>query len=329
MTEHIFPIKPKIFIRKAIPQKYLDNMKNMGAEIIYDPWVYGEPEPPIKEDISSCNIVLTLGLNDSLSIRKHAPNIKWVQSLSVGLDALLHQEMKNSSILITNTKGCTTVPIAEHTIAMISGLARGLPFMIRNQLNHEWNQTPIVDLSKSTVGIIGYGAIGQEIAKRCKALDMRVVGCKKRIDSLQSDIFADEIVGIDQLDYVIKEADFLVLALPSTTETYHLMNIDKLSLMKESSFLINIGRGNILVESELTTILKEKRIAGAALDVFEVEPLPKEHPLWQLENVIISPHNAYYSPHTMDRYMALFLENIQRFMNGKELLNIVDKELGY
>ena len=320
---------PKIFIRKTIPQNYIDKMKEMGAELVIQPWEYGKPEPLLEKDISKCNIVLTLGLNDTLSIMESAPNIKWVQSLSVGLDALLHEEMQNSSLIITNTKGCTSVPIAEHTIAMIAGLARGLPFLIRNQLTSTWKPTPITDLSLSTVGIIGYGAIGQEIARRCKGLDMKVIGCKKRPSIQKQDDPADQIVGLDQIDYVIKEADFLVLALPSTKETYHLINKDRLAKMKTTSFLINIGRGNILVEKDLLSSLQEKKIAGAALDVFDIEPLPKDHPFWELGNLIISPHNAYYSPKTMDRYMELFLENIQRFMCGKDLLNIVDKKLGY
>ncbi len=322
-------IIPKIYIRRTIPEKYLDQIKALGAEFIIDNWQYGDPEPTISQDISDCNIVLTLGLTDSLTIRQYAPNIKWVQSLSVGLDALLHEEIRNNDIVITNTKGCTSVPIAEHTIAMMAGLARGIPFMIRNQLNNRWAPSPITDLSGSTVGIIGYGEIGKQIAKRAKALDMFVIGCKKRPSKLSEDDPADKIVGLDHIDDVLLEADFLILALPSTPDTYQLINEEKLAKMKENSFLINIGRGNTIVEEELIQLLKEKKIAGAALDVFEVEPLPQEHPLWEIENVIISPHNAFFSPNTLDRYMEVFIENIQRFKQGKELINIVDKQLGY
>lgn len=320
---------PKIYIRKTIPQNYLDKMMELGAELIMEPWQYGDLEQPPKHDISHCNIVLTLGLHDTLAITQFAPKVEWVQSLSVGLEALLHKKVIESPITITNTKGCTSVPIAEHTIAMISGLARGIPFMIRNQLKKAWEPTPITDLTKSTVGIIGYGEIGKEIAKRCKAFNMSVIGCKKRPEIQKSDDPADFIVGLDELDSVIKKADFLILALPSTKETFHLVNKKKLEMMKKSSFLINIGRGNIIVEKDLITVLKKKRIAGAALDVFDIEPLPKHHELWDLDNVIISPHNAYYSPNTMDSYMELFLENIKRFMNDHELLNVVDKRMGY
>lgn len=322
-------INPKIYMRRTIPEKYLDKINALGAEVIVDNWQYGDPEPPISQDISDCNILLTLGLTDSLSILKDAPNLKWVQSLSVGLDALLHEDVRKSDIIITNTKGCTSVPIAEHTIAMMAGLARGISFMIRNQLNNRWAPTPITDLSGSTVGIIGYGEIGKQIAKRAKALDMFVIGCKRRPSQQSADDPADNIVGLEQIDEVIADADFLILALPSTPDTYQLINKEKLAKMKENSFLINIGRGNTIDEEELVHLLKEKKIAGAALDVFEVEPLPQEHPLWEVENVIISPHNAFFSPNTLDRYMEVFIENIQRFKDGKELINVVDKQLGY
>jgi phosphoglycerate dehydrogenase-like enzyme len=304
-------------------------MKDLGANIMFEPWIFGEEEPKVTHDLSTCNIVLTLGLKDSLRIMKDAPNLKWVQSLSVGLDSILHEKTINSDIIITNTKGCTSVPIAEHTIAMISGLARGLPTMIKNQQNTVWENTSIRDLEDSTVGIIGYGEIGKEIAKRCKALGMYVIGCRKRPNNISKNDPADKVVGLEEMDNVLRKADFVILALPSTSETYHSIDKEKLSLIKSTSFLINVGRGNTIVEKDLVQILQEKKIAGAALDVFEVEPLPKDHLFWSLDNVIISPHNAYYSPKSMDRYMELFIENIQRFMNGKELINIVDKMSGY
>lgn len=320
---------PVIYVRNNIPEKYLEKMKKAGATVFFEPWVYGEDEPKVNHDLSNCNIVLTLGLNDPLNILNDAPNLQWVQSLSVGLDTILHEETINNDIVITNTKGCTSIPIAEHTIAMISSLARGVHSMVRNQQNSIWNNTNITELQGSTVGIIGYGEIGKQIAKRCKALDMKVIGCRKRPDNTDANDPIDKVVGLDEIDAVIVESDFLVLALPSTPETYHSINKEKLQLMKSTSYLINVGRGNTVVEADLLEVLQEQKIAGAALDVFDIEPLPKDHPFWELNNLIISPHNAYFSPKSMDRYMDVFLENIERFKQGKELLNVVDKKLGY
>ncbi|MED3963779.1 D-2-hydroxyacid dehydrogenase [Niallia taxi] len=321
--------KPVIYVRYNIPEKYLNKIKALGATVLFEPWTFGKEEPQLTHDLSECNIVLTLGLNDPLTIQPYAPNLQWVQSMSVGLDALLHKETINSDIIITNTKGCTSIPIAEHTVAMISAFSRGLPTMLRNQHKKIWSNTEIKDLEGSNVGIVGYGEIGKEIAKRCKALGMYVVGCRKRPSNTLDNDPADQVVGLERIDEVIKNADFLILALPSTKETYHFIDKHKLRLLKESAFLINIGRGNTIVEEDLLQALYSQQIKGAALDVFDIEPLPGDHPFWELDNVIISPHNAYYSPRSMERYMDIFIENLTRFIEGKELLNVVNKELGY
>ncbi|MFT8322935.1 MAG: D-2-hydroxyacid dehydrogenase [Bacillus sp. (in: firmicutes)] len=318
-----------IYIRNNIPEKYINKLTELGATVLLEPWTYGENEPSVKHDLSACTIVLTLGLNDPLTIMKVAPNIQWVQSISVGTDSLLNENTINSNIVITNTKGCTSIPIAEHTIAMMSSFARCIPTLLHNQQSRRWENTSITDLEGSTVGIIGYGEIGKEIAKRCKAFDMTVIGCRKRPNRTGEDDPADKVVGLEEMDMVIKASDFLVLALPSTSETYHSINKDKLSLMKSTSFLINIGRGNTIAEQDLLKVLQAKKIAGAALDVFDIEPLRKNHPFWELDNVIISPHNAYFSPKSMERYMNIFFKNIQRFQNDQPLINIVDKNLGY
>ncbi|GKU82790.1 D-2-hydroxyacid dehydrogenase [Niallia sp. NCCP-28] len=318
-----------IYARNTIPEKYVQKINELGATVFIEPWIYGEKEPAVSYDLTLCNIVLTLGLHDSLTILESAPNIQWVQSLSVGLDQLLHQKTIEHDLIITNTKGCTSIPIAEHTIAMITSLARGIPNMIYNQQAKSWEETNITELAGATVGIIGYGEIGKEIAKRIKGLELRVIGCRKRAQPLDQNDPADEVVSLEEIDRVLTEADFLVLALPSTKETLHLINEEKINKMKPTSYLINVGRGNTIVETDLIHALKTKKIRGAALDVFEVEPLPEDHSFWTLDNCLISPHTAYYSPKTIERYMDIFLENIIRFKKGLPLLNVVDKKSGY
>lgn len=312
-----------------MPETYVKQCKDICTTVIVEPWIYGKPEPEIRTDLTDCNVVFTLGLHDSLNIRKYAPNIEWVQSISVGLDALLSEEVKKSDIILTNTKGCTSVPIAEHTIAMITSLARGVPALLRNQLTKTWDMIPVTELMNATVGIIGYGEIGHQIAIRCKAMGMRVVGCRRNPEKRGETEPAELVVGMDRVDEVIRQSDFLVLALPSTQETYHFFDKGRFNIMKPGSFFLNVGRGNTIVEEDLVESLRTKQIAGAALDVFDVEPLPFENPLWNLENVIISPHNAYYSPKSMERYMEVFIKNLRLFQEGKPLLNIVDKHMGY
>jgi phosphoglycerate dehydrogenase-like enzyme len=321
---------PAIYIRLDISEEYLTRFQNLCSNVIVEPWKLGEPEPESVMDLSECEILFTLGLHDDLNILKKAPNVKWVHSVSVGLDAMLNDAILASDVIITNSKGCTSIPIAEHTIALISSFARGIPAMIKNQMKKEWGSLPLTDLADSTVGIIGYGEIGYEIATRCKALGMGVIGCRKNPGkSNRENEPADSIMGMDQVDDVLSKSDFIVLALPSTKETLHFLNKERLSKMKKDSYFINIGRGNTVVEKDLIECLLSEKIAGAALDVFEVEPLPKNHPFWELENVIVSPHNAYNSARHQDRVMDLFFRNIKRYSEGKPLLNVVNKELGY
>lgn len=321
---------PSLYIRVDIPVKYINEFKEICSEVVIEPWEFGETEPQPTVDLSKFDILYTLGLHDNLSILKKAPKIKWVHSDSAGVEAMLNEDIKKSDVIITNVKGCSSVPIAEHTIAMLSSLARGVPKMIRNQINKNWVEIPVKDLENSTVGIIGYGDIGFEIAKRCKGLGMTVIGCRRNPAQRKEEYEpADLIMGMDQVDEVLSRSDFVVLALPFTKDTSYFLNEERINKMKKGSHLINVGRGNTIVDENLIESLKNGHIAGAALDVFEVEPLPKDHPFWQLENVMVSPHNAYNSAKHLDRVMELFLKNVKLFSDGKPLKNVVEKGLGY
>ncbi|MDW7615591.1 D-2-hydroxyacid dehydrogenase [Peribacillus simplex] len=321
---------PSLYIRVDIPEKYINEFKEICSEVVIEPWEFGETEPQPTVDLSKFDILYTLGLHDNLSILKKAPKIKWIHSDSAGVEAMLNEDIKKSDVIITNVKGCSSVPIAEHTIAMISSLARGVPSMIRNQINKNWVEIPVKDLENSTVGIIGYGDIGFEIAKRCKGLGMTVIGCRRNPAQRKEEYEpADLIMGMDQVDEVLSRSDFVVLALPFTKGTSYFLNEERINKMKKGSHLINVGRGNTIVDEDLIESLRNGHIAGAALDVFEVEPLPEDHPFWQLENVMVSPHNAYNSAKHLDRVMELFLKNLKLFSDGKPLKNVVEKGLGY
>ncbi|MFD4931809.1 D-2-hydroxyacid dehydrogenase [Peribacillus butanolivorans] len=321
---------PSLYVRVDIPEKYINKFKEICSEVVVEPWEFGEPEPQATVDLSKFDVLYTSGLHDNLNILKKAPKIKWIHSDSAGMEAMLNEDIQNSDIIITNVKGCTSVPIAEHTIAMLSSLARGVHTIIRNQINKNWVEIPVTDLENATVGIIGYGDIGFEIAKRCKALGMKVIGCRRNPGKRNKEYEpADLIMGMDQVDEVLSLSDFIVLALPFTKETSYFFNKERLNKMKKGSYLVNVGRGNTIVDGDLIECLSNGHIAGAALDVFEVEPLPKDHPFWQLENVIVSPHNAYNSSKHLDRVMELFLQNLKLFSEGKPLINVVHKQLGY
>ncbi|MCZ0704148.1 phosphoglycerate dehydrogenase-like enzyme [Natronobacillus azotifigens] len=323
-------ITPSIYFRSSISDQHLQKLRGISERVIVDPWEMGETEPEPSADLSDCNIIFTLGLTDDLSILKKAPNVKWVQSHSVGVDAMLHEETINQDIIITNARGCTSIPIAEHTIAMITSFAKQVPTLLKHKQQQNWEKAMVKDLSGSTIAIIGYGQIGSEIAKRCKAFDMHVVGCRRNpSQNNPENDYADLIVGMDQVNDVLGKADFVVLALPATEETDDFLDRERLKVMKPGSVLINVGRGNAVVEPDLVESLRAGHLAGAALDVFDVEPLPDEHPFWHMDNVIISPHQAYLSPKNTDRIIDLFYQNIKRFIAGDPLLNVVNKVKGY
>ncbi|MBM7541616.1 D-2-hydroxyacid dehydrogenase [Amphibacillus cookii] len=319
---------PSVYFRVNIPEHYQKYFEKKCKQIIVEPWTIGEAEPISNADLTDCEIIFTLGFIDDLSILAKAPNVKWVQSLSVGVDALINDDTQNNDLLITNTKGCTSVPIAEHAMAMILAFSKRLPELRINQQRQLWKKAPVTDLLNARVCIVGYGQIGYEIAKRCKAFGMKVSGCRRHPTD-QSDPFTDLIVGMDRVDEVIQEADYIVLALPATPETDDFLNSERINQLKEGAVIINVGRGNAIVESDLVDALYDGQISGAALDVFQVEPLPATHPFWHMDQVIISPHQAYLSQQNIDRIMALFKENIIRYQSGQPLLNQVDKLKGY
>jgi len=183
------------------------------------------------------------------------------------------------------------------------------------------------ELCGKTLGIVGLGGIGSEVAKRAKAFGMRVIATRRRPDRRSE--FADEVRGADELGWLLGESDFVAVCSALTHETRHLIGAEELKRMKATAYLINIGRGGLVDEGALVAALRGGEIAGAGLDVFEREPLPSESPLWEMPNVMITPHDAGSSPRSHERLMEVFLENLRRYVAGEPLLNVVDKRAGY
>lgn len=318
----------RVYIREAVPEKYVERMRQLGASLTVDPWNYTGPEPEPTVDLSEYQVLMTTGAFDPLHIANRMPKLDWVHSFSVGLDAFAGRSADLRNVLITNSRGCTAVPVAEHAVAMIMALAKNVPVAMRNQLASQWRDYPVIELQGAVVGIIGYGRIGREIAQRCKALRMQVLGCRKHPDGSRSEE-ADLLVGLDRVDEVIERSDFVVLSLPLNIETVGFMDAARLRRMKPGSYLINVGRGGLVIEPDLLKALHDGPMAGAALDVFEREPLDEQHPLWSYDNVILTPHKAYDSPRNDERRMALVLENLQRYLNRMPMINVVDLQDGY
>lgn len=278
-----------------------------------------------------------------------APNLKWVQFNSAGVDAFLgHPLLQQEDVIATTMSGVITSQMAEYVLMAMLAFGQKLPKLNRWKADHFWpsekekwqNLVPR-ELRHSTVGILGYGSIGRQVARLLQPFGARVLAAKKDVmhpedrgytlegmGDPHGDYF-DRLYPIEALHSLLAESDFVVAALPLTAETTHLLDEDAFHVMKPNAVLINIGRGQLLDQDALVKALREKKIAGAALDVFEEEPLPKDSPLWGLDNVILSPHVAGLSHTLRDETLSLFIENLNRYLAELPLYNQVELARGY
>jgi phosphoglycerate dehydrogenase-like enzyme len=230
-------------------------------------------------------------------------------------------------VVLTSSIGIH-VGLPDHIMGMILMFARRLHVALRNQMARKWDRGAAVgeEIAGKVLGVLGLGAIGRALAARAAAFEMRVIGTKRSMEPIPH---VERVYPPDQTDEVLRAADYLVIALPLTKATQGIIDARALGLMKRSSVLINIGRGQVVVEEALVDALRNKTIAGAGLDVFEREPLPADSPLYEMENVIITPHVAGASHTYYDRAIPLFCQNLRRYLDGQPLLNVVDPGRGY
>lgn len=255
-----------------------------------------------------------------------AERLRWLQLSSAGADRYV--DAVRSDVVLTSANGVYGVPTSEHAIAMMLALVRRLPSCVRAAGEKEWDRSPGYDeLYGRTAGVLGLGDIGSAVARRLKAFGMRVLALRRRPGRPPD--FVDAMYGREGLYDVLSASDHVVNVLPATSATHHLIDAAALRRMKTAAYLFNVGRGSTIDEQALVEALREGRLAGAGLDVFEEEPLPKESPLWEMPNVVITPHRGGASPREAERIADLFLDNLGRRARGEELLNIVDRELGY
>lgn len=259
------------------------------------------------------------------------PKLRWYQQWGAGADWLLrHPEIAARDFILTNASGIHAIQISEHILALMLAFARRLPQAMRAQWRGDWERQPrerLFELAGKTLLLIGLGAIGSRTAQVAAALGMRVLGVRRNPAGPIPGV--EQIVGPDRLLGILPLADFVVLTIPLTPETRHLIGEQELRAMKPSAYIFNIGRGGTIDEAVLIRALREGWIAGAGLDVFEKEPLPADSPLWQMENVIITAHYAGATPHYNERALGVFLDNLRRYRAGEPLRNVVDKSLGY
>lgn len=272
--------------------------------------------------------ILIAGKFDKEILEK-AEKLKWVHALAAGVDRLLFPEFVNSHIILTNSSGVHPVPISEHVFGMMLMFSRRLHESVRNQLQSEWKRPVPAELYGKTLGVVGFGSIGERIGLLGKCFGMYVIGLKKNVDSDYNPDNADELVPPERLHYLLSRSDFVVIALPLTKDTEKLISKREFQTMKDTAYIINISRGRVICQKDLVQALETKEIGGAGLDVFEEEPLPAENPLWALDNVIVTPHYAGSTPEYFNRAIDIFCDNLKRFSKGEKMVNIVDKKREY
>ena len=259
---------------------------------------------------------------------ERAPRLRWVQVASAGVDPMLKAGLLGRGYTVTNASGLHATPIAEFCALAMLTFAKGLQRTMRSQVKHEWSRFMPSELRGATCGILGLGAIGHETARLAKAFGMRVLATRRHPHGAPPP-HVDAAYGPDGTDTVMAEADYVVLAVPLTPETRHLVDARRLALMKRTAVLVNIARGAVVDEPALVAALRDGRIAGAYLDVFAQEPLPADHPFWDMENVVVSPHISGGVPDYLARATSIFVDNLARYCAGQPLANVVNPALGY
>ena len=259
-----------------------------------------------------------------------APNLKWVQLLSAGADEVIRANLEGGDIVFTTSKGVHTTPLSEWVIGAMLALVKKMPQIVEAQRKREYRKFIGGELSGLTAGILGVGNIGLRVAKICKAMDMRVIGTRRSIKKIEKNYGpVDKLLPADHLSTVLEQSDFLIICLPGTKETTNLLGETEFKQMKKGSYVINVGRGGIIDERALLAAIDAGIVAGGVLDVFAEEPLQADNPLWGESRLLLSPHIAGNSLRYEERATNLFLDNIQRYLDNRELINMYDAEKGY
>jgi phosphoglycerate dehydrogenase-like enzyme len=258
-----------------------------------------------------------------------AQRVRWIHSLWTGVDGILTADMLKHPAVLTNGRGVFSGPLADWVAAVMLFFAFDFRRLLRQQEQRIWGPFIGDTLNGRTVGIIGYGSVGSAVAARVRPFGMKIAALRRRPELFQGDSLVDQGYGPGQLKELMTVSDYVLLVAPLTAETRGMVGEAEIAAMKPTGVFINIGRGPVLDETALVKALSTNRIRGAAMDVFNTEPLPPEHPFWQMPNVLLSPHTADRIDGFMGPPFELFFENLNRFKEGRDLLNVVDKQAGY
>ncbi|PKF86439.1 hydroxyacid dehydrogenase [Bacillus sp. BA3] len=316
--------KRKLIISQNLNELLLQKIK----ELVPDWTVITGRSPEIwRNHIADAEVIA--GWKAEMSVSIDASEVKWIQTWSAGVNALPLENLEQMNVQITTANGVHAYPISETIFALMLALTRKVDTYIKQQQTKTWHHAHMKqEIHEKTIGIIGVGKIGKETAKIAKAFGMTVLGMRH---SNKSEEFVDEMFTQKQLNDLLPRCDYIVVTLPLTPETRYMFGKKEFKLMKRSAFFINIGRGNLVIQNDLVQALMDKEIAGAGLDVFETEPLPENSPLWELDNVIITPHTSGNTEFYDQRLIHdIFMPNLKNYLNGKKpTINLLDYKKGY
>jgi len=283
--------------------------------------------------LRDCEILFAFSLRPEQF--KSARNLRWIHTPTAAVHQLLLPELITSDVVLSNAREVHGPVVAEHVIALMFALAKKLPQAARLQQKHVWGKSAIWndaprprEMAGATLGLIGLGGIGRAVARMASALGMRVIAVREHLEKERPQ-GVDAVYASAQINDLLSQSDFVVVATPLTEATRGLINAKRLAAMRPDAYLINVGRGPHVDEAALADALRNHRIAGAALDVFDQEPLPAESPLWDLENLLITPHTGSLTEKLWQRHYAVFSENLRRYLTREPLLFTVDKQKGY
>ena len=332
-----------VLITVDMPDALLDRLRAVSPHIEIDLLPTGDASDFSEEQLGEMEVLYT---RQALPEPEQVPNLRWIQFHWSGVDAFVDQSLLRSEMIVTTLSGAAVPQMAEFALTMMMSLGRHMPSMMEDQKEKVWADNKFTrfrpkELRGSTVGIVGYGNIGREIARICQALGAQVLATKRDLKTLDMSGYVLEGLGDSKADIperlyppqalpsMASECDFLVLTVPLTHETRGLVNAKVFESMKDTAYLIDVSRGGVVDQGALVEALREETIAGAALDVYPVEPLPESSPLWELPNVILSPHVAGTSGQYLERAADLFAENLRRYVANEPLLNRYDSKRGY
>ncbi len=316
--------KPLMLLWVTDPKAFRDGLEAAG---LADRFEIAHVAPGAKaspQQLANAEVLLSFGVPPGTLA--DMPRLRWLQSMTAGVDNWLARRDLKPDLPLTAARGTHRLQMPENILGALFHITKHYHQIALNQSQSKWVRSASSTLAGKTLGILGLGAIGVELARKAAALDMRVIGTKRRVEPV---LFVDKVYPAESTDEVLAVSDFVVLLLPVTPQTENMFDRQRLAKMRKDAWLINFARGALIVDDDLIAAVKAKDIAGAVLDVFRTEPLPAEHPYWQAEGIVVLPHIGGVHP-DRDKWVAdLFVENVRRFLAGAPLKELVDRSIGY